>query len=399
MSEGRRTQHLAPSVPGWPKFDEDEIQAVEAVLRSGKVNYWTGEQARLFEREYAAHTGTQYGIALANGTVSLELALAQIGVGPGDEVITTPRSFVASANCIVLRGARPIFADVDLNSQNITAASIERVLTPATKAIICVHLGGWPCEMDAIMELAQARGIAVIEDCAQAHGARFKGRPVGGWGTFGSFSFCQDKIITTGGEGGMLVTNDYAAWQWCWSYKDHGKSYDAVYHRSHGVGFRWLHESFGTNWRMTEVQAAIGRLQLQKLSRWVEARRRNAGILIDELQNLDAVRVPVPEGECYHSYYRFYLFVRPEALRNGWSRDRIVAEVSARGVPCLTGSCSEIYLEKAYRDAGLAPRQRLPNARVLGDTSIAMLVHPTLSTDDMMRAADALKAVLALAQR
>jgi dTDP-4-amino-4,6-dideoxygalactose transaminase len=384
----------AGALPSWPEFSEEEIAAVAQVLRSGKVNYWTGDEGRSFESEYALHTGMAHAIALANGTVSLELAHLALDIGPGDEVVTTPRTFIASAGGVVLRGARVVFADVDRDSQNITAASIERVLTPRTKAIIVVHLAGWPCDLDAIMELARARGIAVIEDCAQAHGATVRGRVVGSFGEFGSFSFCQDKIITTGGEGGMLVTNDRSAWLRCWAYKDHGKSYEAVYEREHPPGFRWVHESFGSNWRMTEVQAVLGRIQLRKLPQSLEARRRNARVLQQRLSRVAGLRVPLPPSHIGHAYYRFYAFLEPQALRSGWTRDRIVVAINELGVPCFSGSCSEIYLEKAFVQAGQQPAQRLPIAQELGETSIALLVHPTLTADHMNEAADKVEKVL-----
>ena len=202
------------------------------VFRSGKVNYWTGGRAAVRVR-VCGISGCKHAVALANGTVALECALKALGVGPGDEVITTSRTFIASASCAVMLGARPVFADVDRESQNITAESIRRVLTPRTKAIVAVHLAGWPCEMDDILALAHERGIKVVEDCAQAHGATYKGRPVGSLGDVAAFSFCQDKIMTTAGEGGMVTTNSEELWNAMWSLKDHGKSYDAVYHREH----------------------------------------------------------------------------------------------------------------------------------------------------------------------
>jgi dTDP-4-amino-4,6-dideoxygalactose transaminase len=380
--------------PHWPHFDDDERRAVESVLRSGRVNYWTGTEGREFEKEYAAYARARHGIALANGTVSLELALVVLGIGPGDEVITTPRSFMASASCAVSRGAVPVFADVDRDSQNITAQTIERVLTPRTKAIIPVHLAGWPCEMDDIMELARSRGISVIEDCAQANGATYKGRPVGNLGDFGSFSFCQDKIITTGGEGGMLLTDDEQMWSRAWAYKDHGKSFDAVYKREHGPGFRWLHESFGTNWRLTEMQAAIGRIQLRKLDSWVARRRAHASRMTDALKDAPALRIPVPADHIHHSYYKLYAFIDRDRLRSGWTRDRIVAEAVAAGVPCFSGSCSEIYLEKAFEGHVSRPLRRLPVAQELGETSLMFQVHPTLEMKHVDRTADVVRGVL-----
>ncbi len=384
-------------LPPWPFFTDDEIQAASAPLKSGRVNYWTGMEGRLFEQEWADFAGCEYAVAVANGTVALELALHALGIGPGDEVIVPCRTFIASASCAVVRGVTPVMADVDPVSQNITAETAAAVLTPQTKAIIAVHLAGWPCEMDPILELAREKGLYVIEDCAQAHGATYKGRPAGSFGDAAAFSFCQDKIVTTGGEGGMLTTNRREVWERAWSYKDHGKSYDAVYHREHPPGFRWLHESFGTNWRLTEMQAAIGRVQLNKLPAWVEKRRRNAAILTERFAELPALRVTLPPEDIGHAYYKYYAFLRPEALRDGWNRDRVIEAIRAEGIPCHSGSCSEIYLEKAFEKEGLQPAQPLPIAKGLGETSLVFLVHPTLSETDMDDTARAVEKVLQFA--
>jgi dTDP-4-amino-4,6-dideoxygalactose transaminase len=391
--EGGTPVRSAPFAP-WPVFEEDEVHAASQVLRSGRVNYWTGEEGRAFEREFAAYTGTRHAVALANGTNALEAALHGIGLRSGDEVIVTPRTFLASASAIVMMGGRPVFADVDPDSQNITAATIARVLTPRTRAIIAVHLAGWPCDMAPIMALAEEHGVHVIEDCAQAHGATVAGRPVGGLGHVAAFSFCQDKIMTTGGEGGMVTTSDESIWQRVWSIKDHGKSYDAVYDRAHAPGFRWLHESFGTNWRLTEMQSAIGRLQLRKLPRWHARRAANAAALHDALAGRPELRMPLPPPEVTHAWYKFYAFLRPERLVPGWDRDRIMAAIAAEGVPCFSGSCSEIYLERAFDGSGFAPPERLPVARELGDTAVMFLVHPTLDGSDMQDTAAAVHRVL-----
>jgi dTDP-4-amino-4,6-dideoxygalactose transaminase len=362
----------------WPHYTEDEIEAVTRVLRSGKVNYWTGQEGRHFEEEYAAAVDCGYAVALANGTNALELALVALQIPPGSEVITTPRTFIASASCIVMRGCIPVFADVDPDSGNITADSIAQVITAKTRAIIVVHLAGWPCDMDPIMALAEQYGLMVIEDCAQANGATYKGRAVGSIGHIGCFSFCQDKIITTGGEGGMLTTSDEQFWRRAWEFKDHGKSLTAVYHREHPAGFRWLHESFGTNWRMTEMQAAIGRAQLRKLPDWTRIRRANMDRLFDALEGFPSLRIPRAGADFGHAAYKAYVYTRPERLRNGWSRDRIMTEVTKQGVPCFSGSCSEIYLEKAFAEAGFGLIEERPMARQLTETSLAFLVHPTL---------------------
>ena len=383
----------------WPFFDRDEIDAAIAALRSRKVNYWTGNQGRDFEREFAAFTGCNYAIALANGTVALELALWALDIGPGDEVIVTSRTFIASASAVVMRGATPVVADVDPESQNITATAIRDVICPKTRAIICVHLAGWPCDMDPILALAKEHGLKVIEDCAQCHGATYKGRPVGSLGDAAAFSFCQDKIMTTGGEGGMLTTNDRDLWEKAWAFKDHGKSWVAVYNRKHPPGFRWLHEFFGTNWRLTEMQSAIGRVQLRKLPVWIRKRRENAAILTEALSNIPSLRVTIPPPEVGHAYYKYYVFVRPEKLNTGWDRERIMAAVNAEGIPCFSGSCSEIYLEKAFTSAGLAPKKRLPVAKKLGETSLMFLVHPTLGRREMVDTSLAVEKVMLAASR
>ena len=382
----------------WPYFAEDEIEAAMQVLRSGKVNYWTGQEGQQFEVEFAAFSGCKYAVALANGTVALECALKVLGIGPGDEVITTSRTFIASASCAVMLGARPVFADVDRESQNITAQSIRNVLTPRTKAIVAVHLAGWPCDMDDILALARERGIKVVEDCAQAHGATYKGRPIGSLGDVAAFSFCQDKIMTTAGEGGMVTSNSKELWSAMWSLKDHGKSYDAVFRREDAPGFRWLHESFGTNWRLTEIQSAIGRLQLRKLPIWVEKRRKHAAMLNAYFAELPGLRVTMPPEHTGHAYYKYYAFVCPDALRASWNRDRIFAEIVARGIPCFSGSCSEIYLEKAF-PVEWRPKSRLPVARELGETSLMFLVHPTLKDEDIARICEVVKQVMQDATR
>ncbi|MFA6411522.1 MAG: aminotransferase class I/II-fold pyridoxal phosphate-dependent enzyme [Syntrophales bacterium] len=405
-----------PERAAWPYFDDDEILAAAAVLRSGKINQWTGEEVEQFQQEFAAFCGVRHAIALTNGSVALDLALYALNIGPGDEVIVTSRSFVASAGCVALRGAKPVFADVHPDSQNITPESIQKAITPQTRAIVAVHLAGWPCDMDPIIEIAGEYRLKVIEDCAQCHGgvyySRWPGRmnhgapierdgvrlyprPTGSLGHMAAFSFCQDKIMTTGGEGGMLLTDDDALWEKVWAFKDHGKSYDSVYRRLHPPGFRWLHESFGTNGRMTEMQAAIGRRQLQKLPDWLAARRRNAAILTEAFSCISGLRVTIPPETVRHAYYKYYVFVRPEHLKVGWDRERIMNAVIAEGVPCFSGTCSEIYLEKAFDGSGLRPVERLPVARDLGDTSLMFLVHPTLTEKDMESIAVAVIKVMA----
>lgn len=368
----------------WPNFSEEEADAVRDIVASNKVNYWTGQTGREFERDFALWVNTSRAIALANGTLALDLALKCLGIGAGDEVIVTPRTFIASVSSVISAGATPIFADVDFESGNISAQTISTAMTKRTKAIIPVHLGGWPCDMDAIMDIADEHDCFVIEDCAQAHGARIGDRMIGSVGHVGAWSFCQDKIMTTGGEGGMVTTNDEKLWDRMWSYKDHGKSWDAVYNRQHSPGFRWVHESFGTNWRMLEMQAAIGRIQLKRMEDWTSLRTRNAFALQNVLNTFpDAVRAPEPGPGFTHAYYRKYGYIQQQGLKSGWTRDRIVEDIVAQGYPAFQGSCSEVYLEKAFDGTGWRPEQRLPVAKELGETSIMFLTHPSITQEQL----------------
>ena len=377
----------------WPSFTQEEADAVSQVLLSNKVNYWTGTECREFEKEFAAWAGTDYAVALANGTLALDVALQAMGIGEGDEVIVTPRSFIASVSTVVNAGAMPVFADVEADTGNISARTIAPHITDKTKAIICVHLAGWPCDMDEIMALAKQHNLWVIEDCAQAHGAKYKGKPVGSIGHVGAWSFCQDKIMTTGGEGGMVTTNDKALWQKMWEYKDHGKNYDSIYHKQHPPGFRWLHDSFGTNWRMMEMQAVIGRIQLKKMAEWTKIRTQNAKILRDALTQFSGgqqfLRIPdiefhqVMGGDSVHAYYKYYVYVRPENLPENINRDSILNALNEKKIPCFSGSCSEIYLEKAFDNHPSRPNARLTVAKELGETSLMFLIHPTLTTNEM----------------
>ncbi|MDN5566626.1 MAG: DegT/DnrJ/EryC1/StrS aminotransferase family protein [Psychrobacter sp.] len=385
----------------WPSFTQAEADAVSQVLLSNKVNYWTGNECCEFEKEFATWADSDYAIAMGNGTLALDVALQALEIGASDEVIVTPRTFIASISSVVNAGAIPIFADVEEATGNITAETIAAVITGRTKAIVCVHLAGWPCDMDAIMALAEQHNLYVIEDCAQAHGTRYKGRSVGSIGHVGAWSFCQDKIMTTGGEGGMVTTNDEALWRKMWAYKDHGKSYAAVYETEHPPGYRWLHESFGTNWRMTEMQAVIGRIQLTLMSDWTAKRTANAQAILDECDNWQAqgyLSVPRLENtpafaDCTHGYYKLYVYVQLDNLPEAWSRDRIIAEINELSVPCYSGSASEVYLEKAFDNTGLRPETRLPIAKQLGETSLMFLVHPTLTTAEIEQTVSAIHIV------
>ncbi|OIO70823.1 MAG: aminotransferase [Zetaproteobacteria bacterium CG1_02_55_237] len=383
--------------PGWPVYTQDEIDAVGEVLASGKGNYWTGPHGGAFEKEFAAYHGSEFAVALANGTLALELALRALGIGPGDDVVVPCRTFIATASAVVAVGARPIVADIDEVSGNVCAATIEEALTPETRAVIVVHLGGWPCEMDAILELVRVRGVKLIEDCAQALGAEYKGRKVGTFGHVAAFSFCQDKIISTGGEGGMLLTNDPVLWQRAWAYKDHGKNPEKALIVNNAQRFIWMHDEFGSNARMTEMQAVIGRKQMEKLDGWLERRLANGSYIANELQDVRGLYVPMPPQHILHAYYRCYIRVREAELAEGWSRDRIVTEIRTRGVPCFQGGCSEIYCEKAFLNAGFEPKKRFPIAQQFNQTALCFLAHPTLKKDHVKKAMEVARQVMQVA--
>ncbi|WP_309112237.1 DegT/DnrJ/EryC1/StrS aminotransferase family protein [Saccharothrix sp.] len=390
--DGGTPVRTAP-VPPWPYFDEDDLDTARAVLASGRVNYWTGDHGRAFEAELAAAVGTRHAVALSNGTVALELALRAIGVGRGDDVIVPAATFIATASAVVSCGARPVVVDVDPVSGCLTADTVEAAITDRAAAIVVVHLAGHPADVDPVLELARHHDLRVVEDCAQAHGAVHRGRPVGSLGDIASWSFCQDKILTTAGEGGAVTTSDDELWRRCWELKDHGKSWSAVHRIDHASGFRWLHEKFGTNARMTELQAAIGRNHLRKLDGWVGQRRANAAVLREVLRGQPAVELTEPPAGVEHAYYRFPVRLRIERLAAGWTRDRVVDAVRAEGVPCRQGGCTEIYRERAF-DAVPGTPSKLPVAARLGRTSLELLVHPTLGSADMVDTATALTKVL-----
>ena len=387
----------------WPYFDNDQIEIASKVLASGNVNYWTGEETKLFEKEFSQYINSKYSIAIANGTLALQSAYSSLNLQNGDEFITTPRTFIATSSSGVLLGARPIFADVDIDSGLLTAETIEPKITNNTKAISIVHLAGWPAEMDKICDLAKSYKLHVVEDCSQAHGAYISingcKKYVGTFGDVATWSFCQDKIMSTAGEGGMISTNNKDLWDHIWSLKDHGKSWDIVNNTNDSQGFRWLHNNFGSNYRLTEFQSAIGRLQLKKLPKWISLRSKNANILKDYLINLPLLRIPIPPNNIKHVWYKFYAYLNPKYLSDGWTRNRIIEEIKLAGYPGLSGSCSEIYKEKCFKQIGFTPKDYLPIAKMLGDTSLMFLVHPTISEEQMHLYAETIKKIMLKAQK
>jgi dTDP-4-amino-4,6-dideoxygalactose transaminase len=362
----------------WPQFTDKMISRVSEILKSGKVNQWTNPVVKEFEDKFSNYFDCKHSVAVFNGTVALELCLKTLDLKEGDEIIVTSRTFLASATCGAWYGIKPVFVDVDLNSQNITLESIKQGITEKTKAVILVHLAGWPCELEEICKYCKENNIWVIEDCAQCHGAKYNNKYAGTWGDINAWSFCQDKIISTCGEGGMVTTNNLELYKRAWSLKDHGKGYDTVFNKPHQNGFRWLHEEIGTNWRMLPIQAAIGIESLDELSNWVEHRRNIASIYNENLKNMNGVRLTIPSDNIFHSYYKYYFFINPENFKI--SRDELIEQINKNGVFCQIGSCGEIYKEKALEK--YKPDIDLPNAKQLFETAMLLKCDPLITVEE-----------------
>ena len=387
------------NISAWPFFDKKDIQTTSKILESGKVNYWTGQECKLFENEFSEKFDSKFAISMANGSVALSSCYEALSLNPGDEIITTPRTYIATSSSAVLQGLKPIFADVDRNSGCITDKTIEPLINKKTKAITVVHIGGWPAEMNKICDLAKTYNLKIIEDCAQSPGAKINGENAGTFGDVSAWSFCQDKIISTCGEGGMVTTSDENIWRNIWSFKDHGKSYEKMLEKNSSPSFKWVHNSFGTNFRMTEIQAAIGRNQLKKFNDWHLTRKRNAEYFIKELSDLNLLRIPFVPSNIEHAWYKFTVYLNSNALASDWSREKILSAIRDKGYPAFSGSCSEIYLEKCFIDNNIYPKNPLPIARELGETSLTFLIHPTISMDQLQKYGSVIKEIVLKASR
>ena len=375
----------------YPYYNKSIINKVSDVLKSGKVNYWTGNECKKFEKEFSNYHNVKYSIAVSNGSVALEIGLKALGLKKKDEVIVTPRSFIISASCVLNLGLRPVFADIDDNG-NLSIEGIKKVYNKNIKAIIIVHLNGIVCDLDPILKFVKKNKVYLIEDCSQAHGAIYKHKKVGSFGDISTWSFCQDKIISTGGEGGMISTSKKKLWSRLWSLKDHGKNYKSVFYKKHKTGFRWLHDNLGSNYRMTEMQAVIGREQLKSLDEQIKRRNLMASLYIYELRDyyqkynilkeidFKCQTCPLKHSiklcdRCRHAYYRLNLFVH----KNKINQIKLIEALNKNKINCNTGSCSEIYREKIFRKLGSYPRKRLVNAKLLGETSIMFSINPNKS--------------------
>ena len=366
------------SQENWPIVSSKEIKIVNKVLKSNKLNYWTGTNCTNFEKEFSNKFKIKYSISLANGSVGLDIAIKSLKLKKNSEIIVTPRSYISSVTSVINQGLKPIFADIDLNSQNIEAKNIEKKITKNTKAVVVVHLGGMPSNMIKIKELAKKYNLKIIEDCSQAHGAKINNKYVGTFGDVSVWSFCNDKILNTLGEGGIVATKNRNNFKNLWSLKDCGKNYSKLRKKKRQFKFRWVHDFEGTNLRMTEVQAAVGRYQLKQLDKWIKKRNINSIKINKVCEKFRSIKTQKTPKNFTNAYYRCYVFLRPNFIKKGWTREKILKYLNKIGLYCDVGSCPEIYKEKFLITNKLVSSKELENASLVGKTSIAFKVSPNI---------------------
>ena len=400
------------SFPGWPQFNPAVYDKVTDILKSGKVNYWTGKVGMEFEKAWAKWLGVGHAISVANGTCALHTALASLGVGPGDEVICTSYSFIASSFCALQAGALPVFVDCGTDHL-INPALIEEAITERTKAIVVVHLYGMVADMDPIMEIARKHNLYVVEDCAQCFGGVYKGKKAGTIGNVGCFSFCQSKHFTTGGEGGMVVTNDEdLAWE-CRSFRDHGYDVKAKLNLLEMEGKQlYIHRRVGFNFRMTEMQSQIGLCELERFDDWnLKNRIRNGKMLIAQLKDHPLIKYcPVDTEERQNSFWWAPFVIDTDKLKDGIDTKQVIAAIAAEGVPVYSVLWPEMYKEQAYTDRkGFGtvgypfndPRSRnidytkfnCKMANWMTDRTISFFTHPVYDECHVQAMIDAFKKV------
>ena len=332
----------------WPNFSQNLIQKVVKVIKSGNINYTYGTQGKKFENFFSKYIGNKYSIALCNGTAALEVALKSLELPKKSEIIVPARSFFSSAACIVNTGHIPIFADVDLITQNISIQDVKKKITKRTKAIICVHLGGMPCDMYNLKKIAKKNNLKIIEDCSQAHGASIENKKIGSFGDISTWSFCTDKIISTLGEGGMISTNKKKLYEFCKSYINHGTKLKND--KKNFNKFIYNKDSFGTNLRLTEIQSCSGLEQLKNLKKiQIKREKMSKDYFNLIMKNQNHLYSYYPPQKTKSAWYRFYFFIKSDVKNYKKIRNKIIKNLKQKNLRCFTGACPEIYLEKSFK--------------------------------------------------
>ena len=366
----------------WPNYDSKIINKIINILKSGRTNYLIGKEGSKFEKNFSKFYNIKYTNVVANASLGLELSLLSLNLKKGDEVIVTPRSYHSSVSSIIRAGLTPIFADIDRYSMNICPKSIEKNISKKTKAIICVHLYGMPCDMKKINKLCTKFKLKVIEDCSQAHGTKISKKYVGSFGDISVFSFCQDKIISTGGEGGMIATNNKKLHNKIWSLKEIGKN-KTKYHKvdNSSNNFPYLHDSIGTNARITEIQSCIGNYQLNKLKNYIRRRNLNAMIYYEKLKKCKYLIIPKFSSNITHSYYRYTVIINDKLIK----RSLLMKNLKMEGVECNVGGCPTIYDEKYFKKNFRINKNNFPNTEYLKDKTISFIVDQTVDKKEIRK--------------
>lgn len=363
----------------WPTYDKKLIKTISEIIASGKVNYLFGNYGKKFEKKFSKYHGLNYSVAVSNGTVGLELALASLDLKADDEILVTPRSYYSSVSCIIRNNLKPVFVDIDPLTQNICIKDLTKKINKKSKCIICVHLGGLPCDMDKIIPLAKKNNIKVIEDCSQAHGAKINKKIVGTFGDIGVWSFCNDKIISTLGEGGMVSTNNKKIFEKIWSLKDIGKNYQKYHSKIINFKFRWLHDDIGTNARLTEVQSYAGFHQIKQLNKFIYHRQQNASYVYSQLKTVPCLKFIIAPKKYTNVFYRLNFLFDDKYSSKKLSRDKILKDLSKK-INIREGSCPEIYKEKYFRKNFF---MKCPNAEFIGKNSLSLQVDQTITKKNL----------------
>jgi dTDP-4-amino-4,6-dideoxygalactose transaminase len=382
---GRKTA-LAP-FPPWPQFAERTLTDILEPLKNGRVASWSGAKCAEFEQRWAAWAGAPHAIACSSGTAALHMALLACGVRPGDEVIAPSHTFASTSLAILHAGAVPVFCDV-AEDQTLSPSAVEPLVTGRTRALVVVHLYGIPCDMERILPAARRHGLRVIEDCAQATGAEVQGRKAGTLGDAGCFSLSMVKHVSTGGEGGMVVTGSDQVAGVCRSLRNYGREQDA--------DGGWAHARVGFNYRLTEMQSIIGLNELARLDSWNLPRRRGFAKIYDHaFSGLYGVRaVPLNSPQRLNAYWKYPLQVEPDRLACGM--DELRAALAAEGIPEAGGAWPETYQEPAFADPS---GRRCPVAEQLGKRTLVLALHPTWEKAHIETCVAAVKKVLRVYRR